>query len=406
MSIKLVFADDSVTMQKVVQLTLDSEDIDLRIVSNGEEAVAALEEEKPDIVVADVSIPGINGFELCKQIKSSPETGKIPVILISGELEAYDENLGRSAGADAHISKPFKSGEFIEAVKKLAAKDFNMAGKTELVENSASQPSAVAEEKSSEKTAPTAEKPEIPVMLELDPEKNIDEVTQEVDGEMDEEFEIVEDGLDIEDDLDDEEDEEDAIVEDDVEIEEAGLEKEEAPSGEKSETALPPEPANQAEGELEEIPDEAEKILDDVFKDEFDPSAVLDETPHDDDKKTAPSVPEKTSETTAKRNASKGMDELFRDSIEQAVHNFLENEAGGILKEVLAESVDRHINNVFKTQLETVIREEISKAIGESFQSSMPELLGMIEKITSHITPRIAEEMIKIAIEQIRKGDR
>ncbi|MDH5542520.1 MAG: response regulator [Nitrospinota bacterium] len=113
---KLLFADDSVTMQKVIQLTLENEDVDVVIAGNGSEALEAIKNDIPDIIISDVSMPEMDGFEFCRQVKGNPETNKIPFVLISGELEKYDDKKGEEAGADGHITKPFKSEEFISTL--------------------------------------------------------------------------------------------------------------------------------------------------------------------------------------------------------------------------------------------------------------------------------------------------
>ena len=123
MTIKLLFADDSVTMQKVIQLTLENEDVELNVAGNGSEAIESMKEDRPDIIIADISMPEMDGFELCKEVKNSPETENIPVILISGELEKYDIEKGEAVGANGHITKPFKSEEFINSLRSYVESD-------------------------------------------------------------------------------------------------------------------------------------------------------------------------------------------------------------------------------------------------------------------------------------------
>ncbi len=71
----------------------------------------------------------------------------------------------------------------------------------------------------------------------------------------------------------------------------------------------------------------------------------------------------------------------------------------------MSRSIDRHVKEIFESQMEKAFREEISKMIAASFQKAMPRMLGIIEKITVQITPKIAQHMIKIAIERIKKGE-
>jgi CheY-like chemotaxis protein len=78
---KLLLADDSITIQKVVELILAEEDFDLKSTNNGEEALALLSSFKPDVVLADIEMPKMNGYQLCEKIKQDPSTSNIPVIL-------------------------------------------------------------------------------------------------------------------------------------------------------------------------------------------------------------------------------------------------------------------------------------------------------------------------------------
>ncbi len=120
MGIRLLFADDSATMQKVVQLALEHEDVALTIAGDGESAFEAAKRETPDVIMADVAMPGVDGFSLCRKVKANAGTAHIPVVLITGEMEEYDDKKGEDAGAASHITKPFKSGELLATIRKLA----------------------------------------------------------------------------------------------------------------------------------------------------------------------------------------------------------------------------------------------------------------------------------------------
>jgi CheY-like chemotaxis protein len=119
MAYKLLLADDSQTIQKVVELILNREEFDILACSDGEEAVKAIESGMPDIVLADIEMPKVNGYQLCEQIKGSPATDHIPVILLAGAFEPFDEDYARSVGADDFIMKPFESNELVSKVKSL-----------------------------------------------------------------------------------------------------------------------------------------------------------------------------------------------------------------------------------------------------------------------------------------------
>lgn len=122
MSKKLLLADDSITIQKVIGITFANEDFSLTITDNGEDAITKANETLPDIILADVVMPGKNGYEVCQEIKSNAATSHIPVLLLAGTFEAFDEDLANKVGADDYISKPFESQELINKVKDLLAR--------------------------------------------------------------------------------------------------------------------------------------------------------------------------------------------------------------------------------------------------------------------------------------------
>lgn len=116
---RILLADDSVTIQKVIELTFMDEDYEVRAVSNGDEALALLPEVNPDFVIADVHMPGANGYEVCRRSKQARPD--VPVLLLVGTFEPFDEGQARSAGADSFLKKPFDSQELLQRVGELLA---------------------------------------------------------------------------------------------------------------------------------------------------------------------------------------------------------------------------------------------------------------------------------------------
>lgn len=106
---KLLLADDSITIQKVIDLTFSDEGIEVTTVGNGEQALSKLEELQPDIVLADIFMPGRNGYEVCEHIKRDERFRHIPVMLLVGSFEPFDEAEARRVGADDYLTKPFQS---------------------------------------------------------------------------------------------------------------------------------------------------------------------------------------------------------------------------------------------------------------------------------------------------------
>ena len=119
MTFRLLVADDSITIQKIVSMAFEVEDAEVEGIGDGQEALDRISQFKPDIVLADVDMPGLDGFELSAKIKESPETSAIKVLLLASDFEEFDEQRYQSCGADNHISKPFKSDDIVAMVKSL-----------------------------------------------------------------------------------------------------------------------------------------------------------------------------------------------------------------------------------------------------------------------------------------------
>ncbi len=133
MGYKILLADDSVTVQKIISLTFSDEGVDVVTVNNGDEAISQLQYLRPALVMADVSIPGRNGYEICEFVKIHPEMKETPVILLVPAFEPFDEERARRIGADYHLTKPFRSiRTLISTVKSLAerkaAAEFSVLG--------------------------------------------------------------------------------------------------------------------------------------------------------------------------------------------------------------------------------------------------------------------------------------
>jgi CheY-like chemotaxis protein len=106
---KLLLADDSITIQKVVALTFADEGVEVVTASDGKEAMARLADFQPDVVLADVFMPGATGYEVCEYVKQDAKLKHIPVMLLVGSFEPFDEGEARRVGADEILTKPFQS---------------------------------------------------------------------------------------------------------------------------------------------------------------------------------------------------------------------------------------------------------------------------------------------------------
>lgn len=118
MDYKILLADDSVTVQKIITLTFSDEDVEVITVNNGDEAINRLRRLRPALVMADISIPGRNGYEICEFVKTHPEMEGTPVILLVPAFEPFDEERARRIGADYHLTKPFQSIRMLISIVK------------------------------------------------------------------------------------------------------------------------------------------------------------------------------------------------------------------------------------------------------------------------------------------------
>ena len=111
MSNKLLLADDSITIQKVVGIIFANEDYELTVVDNGNAALEKAREMQPDIILVDALMPGKTGYEVCAEVRHDPALKTTPLLLMTGAFEPFDEDKAKQCGADDFISKPFESVE-------------------------------------------------------------------------------------------------------------------------------------------------------------------------------------------------------------------------------------------------------------------------------------------------------
>ncbi len=117
---KLLLADDSATIRKVVELTFADEGIRVTAAADASSAMEKFVQTQPDIVLVDVSLPGISGYQICEMIKQDAATSHIPVLLLVGSFEPFDHDEAERVGADGFLTKPFKSiRELVTRVREL-----------------------------------------------------------------------------------------------------------------------------------------------------------------------------------------------------------------------------------------------------------------------------------------------
>ncbi|MDF1562072.1 MAG: response regulator, partial [Deltaproteobacteria bacterium] len=119
MSRILLVADDSKTMQKVVQITFDRTDYEVVVVDDGNAAVQKAREVQPAVVLLDAVMPGLSGYDACQTLKQDPATAGSKVLLLAGTHEPFDEGRATASGADGFITKPFETQALIDKVNLL-----------------------------------------------------------------------------------------------------------------------------------------------------------------------------------------------------------------------------------------------------------------------------------------------
>ena len=116
---KILVVDDEPAIIAVIRSRLESEDYEVGVAYSGKEGLEKVESYKPDLVVLDVMMDDLTGYEVCATIKSNPENCHIPVVMLTSRIKTIDENLGYACKADAYIRKPHSSQLLTAAIKKL-----------------------------------------------------------------------------------------------------------------------------------------------------------------------------------------------------------------------------------------------------------------------------------------------
>jgi CheY-like chemotaxis protein len=116
---KLLLADDSVTIQRVVELTFSGEDVQVVTVGDGEQAIARIPIERPDIVLADIGMPKRSGYDVAAFVKGRPDLSHIPVLLLAGAFEPVDDARAQQVKCDGVLVKPFEPQQVVSRVREL-----------------------------------------------------------------------------------------------------------------------------------------------------------------------------------------------------------------------------------------------------------------------------------------------
>lgn len=111
---KILIVDDDVNIAELISLYLTKECFETKIVNDGEEALTAFQQFHPNLILLDLMLPGIDGYQVCREIRAK---SNVPIIMLSAKGEIFDKVLGLELGADDYIMKPFDSKEMVARVK-------------------------------------------------------------------------------------------------------------------------------------------------------------------------------------------------------------------------------------------------------------------------------------------------
>lgn len=115
----VLIVDDSSTLREMIAGLLINAGMTVIEAKDGLEAKKMIESNPPDLVVLDIVMPNMNGYELCRWIKNTPATQTMPVVICSSKSEEFDRYWGMKQGADAYIAKPFRPNDMVDTVKQL-----------------------------------------------------------------------------------------------------------------------------------------------------------------------------------------------------------------------------------------------------------------------------------------------
>lgn len=383
MSKKLLLADDSVTIQKVVELILADEDYEIKSANNGDEAWSLVKEFMPDVVLADIEMPSTNGYQLCEKIKNDDSTKHIPVILLAGAFEPLDEELAAKVGADDHLVKPFESQELISKLNAIfAEKELTTAQETEISEE--------AVEVSPEETAEPVEVAEaVEIVGEEEPAEAL-----EVEAPAEElSFESTEsDAWNLEEELSFEE----PASSDTFSIETSSEEPQEAVAEESSES----KEGQPTTGVEEEIPTEQPQ--------EEEPAPTLEE-PSTQASPTlgAPEDMERIIRESALSSIGTALSGINADTVNEVIssriNEILDSELSGIdIKGLIEDQIKAKIDSVISTSLGEGIASKVEETIRTSMEEALSSLRQDIEKVIWETVPDLAETIITKEIEKIK----
>ncbi|MBI4667213.1 MAG: response regulator [Nitrospinae bacterium] len=389
---KVLVADDSVTIQKVFELAFESEGVEILLASDGRAALDMARKHMPSIIIADVNMPEMDGFDLCRFIKKESELTHIPVYLLSSALDDFDDARAAQAGAAGRFEKPFRSEEMVKkvmaAVKEAEAKTHAMAA--------------------SANTEDTFEDIDVSLenILESVSKHGPAETGYEEDADsgMDEErgpepvvkiLELSAEAISPE----------DGELEDELAVETVSGDEEETVAGSAGSFARDPSATEPDLSDILELkrpegavsPLEAELPADDenLSEEALRMLAAIDEAVKGGGAMEPQVKPERAVEGVS--------DERLEGAVGRAVAKVLEDwTKSGHLKEIMLQHIHSTMSHALSgEQFERMVDASVRRAV----DAMEPRLLETFRKVAEESTLSVAENLVRQTIEQIKSGD-
>jgi DNA-binding response OmpR family regulator len=122
---RVLVVEDEQDVAELIRFNLIKEGYDVTVLGNGADAVRFVREGKPDVVLLDIMVPQLNGWEVCRRLKQDPETRRTPIIMVTGRVDEGDKVLGFELGADDYVTKPFSPRELVARVRAVTRRGRN-----------------------------------------------------------------------------------------------------------------------------------------------------------------------------------------------------------------------------------------------------------------------------------------
>ena len=120
---KILIVEDDPSFSRAINHIVEKEGYDVSTASNGMTGLRMATEDKPDLLILDVMLPGIDGFEICSRLRNEPQTAKLPIMMLSAKGQESDKTTGLKVGADEYLTKPVDRELLLEKITTLLAKE-------------------------------------------------------------------------------------------------------------------------------------------------------------------------------------------------------------------------------------------------------------------------------------------